>query len=339
MRRAQPPNPYHGRHDHPSCQRGRRARPAGQAGGDRPGICGSAPGPAGRRGGLPGGGLRPRRHPHQAPRSRRVAHRRRRRRPAGGRPRRRDLPAHGGSGPAGRLRRGRHLGAHPAQRGQPGPVPHHRRGHPAGGLAASGRHRDPGVHHLPGHHHRAGRTAAGGRVRPGGRPGLPPGLQPRTHRPGQSPVALREHPQGGVGRGRPVAGGGGRLLRPAGQPDRARLVAGRSRADQAVGEHLPPCEHRPGQRAGHVRPRPGHRRVGGHRRRLHQALRLPAVHPRAGRGRPLPADGSVLPVVAGAPVARGAVPVRGAGQRRQRPHARLRRAPPHPGPQPAPTCR
>ena len=36
------------------------------------------------------------------------------------------LPAHRRPGCAGRLRRGRHLGPHPAHRGQPRPVPHHR---------------------------------------------------------------------------------------------------------------------------------------------------------------------------------------------------------------------
>ena len=53
------------------------------------------------------------------------------------------------------------------------------------------------------------------------------------------------------------------------------------RADQAAREHLPPREHRPRQRAGHVRRRPRHRHLGGDRRGLDQALRLHALHARA----------------------------------------------------------
>ena len=50
------------------------------------------------------------------------------------------------------------------------------------------------------------------------------------------------------------------------------------------------------------------------------------VHARPRRRRPLPADRPVLPVLAGQALARPQLPVRRAGQRRQRPHARLRRA-------------
>ncbi len=78
----------------------------------------------------------------------------------------------------------------------------------------------------------------------------------------------------------------------------------------------------------------GHRRVGGHRRRLHQALRLHAVHARAGGGRPLPPHRPELPVVEGPAQPGPAVPLRRAGQRRQRAHARLRRAPADAGLQP-----
>ena len=75
--------------------------------------------------------------------------------------------------------------------------------------------------------------------------------------------------------------------------------------------------------------RPRHRRLGGDRRRLDQAVRLHALHARAraSAATACPIDPS-LPVVAGAAVARRSVPLRRAGQRRQRPHARLRRAPP-----------
>ncbi len=62
---------------------------------------------------------------------------------------------------------------------------------------------------------------------------------------------------------------------------RAGLGHPGGRADQAAREHVPPRQHRAGQRAGDVRPRPRHRRLGGHRRRLDQAVRLHAVHARA----------------------------------------------------------
>ena len=54
------------------------------------------------------------------------------------------------------------------------------------------------------------------------------------------------------------------------------------RADQADREHLPARQHRAGQRAGDVRPPARHRRLGGHRRRLDQAVR---VHARSRPGR------------------------------------------------------
>ena len=66
-----------------------------------------------------------------------------------------------------------------------------------------------------------------------------------------------------------------------------------------------------------------------------QAVRLHALHARARRRRPLPADRPVLPVVAGAALARPDLPLRRARQRRQRAHARLRRAPPGRRPQPS----
>ena len=107
------------------------------------------------------------------------------------------------------------------------------------------------------------------------------------------------------------------------------------RAHQAPREHVPPREHRAGQRARDVRPRPRHRRLGGDRRRVDQAVRVHALRARARRRRPLPPDRPELPVVAGPPAPRAALPVRRARQRRQRPHARLRRAPDHGRAQPA----
>ena len=94
-----------------------------------------------------------------------------------------------------------------------------------------------------------------------------------------------------------------------GAPRRARSVpvssAKRGRADQAAREHVPARQHRAGQRAGDVRARPRHRRLGGDRRRLHQAVRLHALHARARGRRPLPADRPVVPVVAGEAQPRG----------------------------------
>ena len=63
----------------------------------------------------------------------------------------------------------------------------------------------------------------------------------------------------------------------------------RGRAHQAAREHVPPRQHRAGQRAGDVRRRPRHRHLGGDRRRVDQAVRLHALHARSRRRRPLPA--------------------------------------------------
>ncbi len=191
---------------------------------------------------------------------------------------------------------------------------------------AARRHRDPRVHHLSGHHRGARRPHPRSRVRPARRLRLPPRLQPRAHRPRQRHLHVREHPQGRVGSRRRVARTGAVVLRPAGRQDRRRPRDRGGRADQAAREHLPPRQHRAGQRAGHLRPRPRHRRVGRHRGGRHQAVRLHEVHARARGRRPLPAHRPQLPVVAGAPEPGPVVPLRRAGQRRQRPHARLRRS-------------
>ena len=158
------------------------------------------------------------------------------------------------------------------------------------------------------------------------------GLQPRADRSWQPDLEPGEHPEGGLGHRR-------RLAASRSEASTTRIVDAhgprvghpRGRADQAAREHLPPRQHRAGQRAGHVRRGPRHRRLGGHRRRLHQALRLPALHPGPGRRRPLPPHRPQLPLVEGAADPRPALPVRRAGQRRQRAHARLRGPPPPPG--------
>ena len=140
----------------------------------------------------------------------------------------------------------------------------------------------------------------GGRFWPDRRARLPPRLQPRAHRPGQHDLDARE-PRRRSSPGSTTARS--RRSRPSTTRSSTRPSSvsspARGRAGQAAREHLPAREHRPGQRAGHVRPRPRHRRVGGDRRRLDQAVRLHAVHPGTGGGRPLPADRPVLPLVAG----------------------------------------
>ena len=58
-------------------------------------------------------------------------------------------------------------------------------------------------------------------------------------------------------------------------------------------------QHRPGERARDALRPHGPERVGGRRRRGHQAVRLHALHPRARPGRALPAGRPVLPVLEG----------------------------------------
>ena len=124
---------------------------------------------------------------------------------------------------------------------------------------------------------------------PGRGLGVPPRLQPGADRPGQHDLDAGHHPEGRVRDRRGLAAGGrGLLLDHRGQDGR-RLLTARGRAGQAGGEHLPARQHRARQRAGHVRPRPRHRRVGSDRGGVQQAVRLHAVPPRARGRRPLPA--------------------------------------------------
>ena len=132
-------------------------------------------------------------------------------------------------------------------------------------------------------------------LRPEGRAGLPPRLQPRAHRSRQQDVDARQHAEGRERHRRGEPGQGQGVLRRHRRHHRAGEEPEGSGADQAPGEHLPAREHRARERAGHVRVRPRHRRVGRHRRRLHQALRLPPLHPRTRRGWPLPPRRSQLP--------------------------------------------
>ena len=73
-----------------------------------------------------------------------------------------------------------------------------------------------------------------------------------------------------------------------------------SRIGQADREHLPAREYRAGERAGDVRARARRRRVGGDKRRVHEAVRFHAVRSRPGSRRPQPAHRPLVPVLAGA---------------------------------------
>ena len=121
-----------------------------------------------------------------------------------------------------------------------------------------------------------------GRLRPHRRRRLPPRLQPRAHRPRQPDVDASRTPRRSCRASTPRRSA---RCRRSTTSSSSATVAGRrrrgGRADQAAREHLPPRQHRAGQRAGDVRPRPRHRRVGGDRRRVDQAVRLHALHARA----------------------------------------------------------
>ena len=160
-------------------------------------------------------------------------------------------------------------------------------------------------------------------------------LQPRAHRPGQPHLEPREHPEGRLGHRRRVARGRveefyGRIV------ERTVAVSGTREAeltkllentfrhvnialvnelamfaadlDIDVWEAIDAASTKP---FGYLRFTPG-----------------------PGCGRPLPPHRPELPVVEGPAQPRPALPLRRAGQRRQRAHARLRRAPADPGPQP-----
>ena len=198
-------------------------------------------------------------------------------------------------------------------------------------------HRRAGVDHLPGHHRGAAAAAARGRLRARwpvatSTWATAPSASTRATRRGtfeNTPKVVSGIDAASLGA---VAGFYDRLV----ERTVPRVVAARGRAHQAAREHLPPREHRPGQRAGDVRPRPGHRRVGGHRRRVDQAVRLPAVHPRS-RRRAATACRSTRPTCRGACASRLGVPFRfvelANDVNEHMPDYVVRR--PDPGPQPA----
>ncbi len=106
----------------------------------------------------------------------------------------------------------------------------------------------------PGHHPGNGAAAAGRGVRPARRAGLPPRLQPGTHRPGEHHLDAGQHAEDRVRDRRRFAAGDQGVLRHDRGPDRAGLLTARGRAGQAGREHVPARQHRAGERAGHVRP-------------------------------------------------------------------------------------
>ena len=197
--------------------------------------------------------------------------------------------------------------------------------------------RRAGVDELPRHHRVAARAVPRVGIRAARRRRLLGRLQPRADRPGQRDVDPGDHAEAGLRRRRSARWSGPRFYRTlVAETVPARDDEGR-RAGQAAGEHLPPRQHRAGQRARDGRLRPRHRRVGGHRRGRDEAVRVHEVRAGAGRGRALPADRPVLPVVDRPPPPRPRVPVRRARQRHQRPHARLRAHAARRGAQPART--
>ena len=113
---------------------------------------------------------------------------------------------------------------------------------------------------------------------------------------------------------------------------RRALVARRGRDGEAARERLPEHQHRVRQPAGAPVRADGPRRLGGHRRGRHQAVRVHEVHARAGRRRALHPGRPVLPLLAG-PRVRLHRPLHRARRRRQRRHAAPRGGPGGRGPQ------
>ena len=197
-----------------------------------------------------------------------------------------------------------------------------------------GRTRRPRVHHLPGHHRGAARARSWRTARASRRRRLPPRLQPRAHRPGQPDLAASDNTPkvvsgidaASLGR---VAGASTSASSTRPCPCRAPKEAELTKLLENTFRHVNIALVN--ELAMFAR-RPRHRRVGGDRRRVDQAVRLHARSPRA------PASAATAcrstPRYLSWRVKRALgpeLPVRRAGQRRQRAHARLRRPPAHRG--------
>ena len=183
----------------------------------------------------------------------------------------------------GRVRRGHHLRAHAAQQDQ-GPRPLHGRG---GRASRSPRACGPGQLVVlesttyPGTTEELILPLLAERGLKVGE-SLLPGLLARARGPGQRRASTRAtRPRSSAASPPPARAWRRRSTRKAIETVDPRLLHARRRDGQAAGEHVPQREHRPGERGGaHVRPA-GRRRVGGHRRRGHQAVRLHALLSRA----------------------------------------------------------
>ena len=234
-----------------------------------------------------------------------------------------------------RLRRRRHRRAHPTHRR--GPQPLLRRGgrHHALAPRSPGQHRDPRVDQLPGHHRGTGRTDPRGRVGPGRRARLPPRATARSASipatpPGRSRTRPRWCPASTPPPWRPWP------------PSTTGSSTARSRCPEPARPSSPSCSRTPSATSTSLWSTSWPCLPPSSDIDVWEAIDAastkpfgyPPLHPGAGRRRPLPAHRPELPVVEGAPIPRPAVPLRRAGQRRQRAHARLRGPAAHAGLQP-----
>ena len=141
--------------------------------------------------------------------------------------------------------------------------------------------RHPREHDVSRHHRRGG--APGARRPRASRSATDFALafSPERIDPGNAQLQHAQHPEGRRRRDPDVHPGGEAALRGVGRHRRAGVVHRGRRDGEAAREHLPQRQHRAGQRdRAHVQ-RPQDQRLGGHRRRQDQAVRLHGVLPRA----------------------------------------------------------
>ena len=221
-----------------------------------PGLRGASRCHAGGRGGLRRRRLRRRRRANKATGRRRVPRRGRDKRRGGTGPRHRTVRTHRRPWTNARIRRRRHRRPHASHRGDAESLSCRGCGDDAVRFARSRSNGHPRIDDLPGHDGRPGRRHPRGGIRAGGGGRLPPRVQPGENRPGQRHLALCQYPQSGLGHRPGVTGRRTGLLRSAGRTHGSRDRHTGGRALEAVGEHVPPREHRAGQRIGRCSPRP-----------------------------------------------------------------------------------